>query len=81
VPNEERDCSWYFGKKATKKFLDKNDLMSVVRAHQVKLEGYEMHRWDGNAAFPHVITIFSAPNYCDSYNNKASVLILDVSLL
>lgn len=53
--------------------------MSIVRAHQVKLEGYEMHRWDGNAAFPHVITIFSAPNYCDSYNNKASVLILDVS--
>lgn len=33
IHNEERDCSYYFGKKATKKFLDKNELMSVVRAH------------------------------------------------
>jgi len=35
-----------------------------------------MHRWDGENSFPHVITIFSAPNYCDYYSNKASVLLL-----
>jgi len=45
------------------KLLDKHDLMSVVRAHQVQIEGYKMHRWDGEATFPYVITIFSAPNY------------------
>jgi serine/threonine-protein phosphatase 2B catalytic subunit len=50
--------------------------MSVVRAHQVQIEGYKMHRWDGDSSFPYVITIFSAPNYCDYYSNKAAVLIL-----
>jgi serine/threonine-protein phosphatase 2B catalytic subunit len=35
-----------------------------------------MHRWDGEASFPYVITLFSAPNYCDYYSNKAAVLIL-----
>jgi serine/threonine-protein phosphatase 2B catalytic subunit len=35
-----------------------------------------MHRWDGPASFPYVITIFSAPNYCGYYENKASVLII-----
>ena len=36
-----------------------------------------MHRWDGPASFPYVITIFSAPNYCGYYENKASVLTID----
>lgn len=36
-----------------------------------------MHRWDGAQSFPYVITIFSAPNYCGYYENKASVLIID----
>ena len=35
-----------------------------------------MHRWGAKDSFPYVITIFSAPNYCGSYKNKASVLIL-----
>ena len=33
-----------------------------------------MHRWNGMADFPVVITIFSAPNYCDVYNNKGAVI-------
>jgi len=40
-----------------------------------------MHKWDGPNSFPYVITIFSAPNYCGSYENKASVLIINVNLL
>jgi serine/threonine-protein phosphatase 2B catalytic subunit len=51
--------------------------MTIVRAHQVQIEGYKMHRWDGPSSFPFVITIFSAPNYCDYYSNKGSVLILE----
>jgi serine/threonine-protein phosphatase 2B catalytic subunit len=43
----------------------------------VQVEGYKMHRWDGPQSFPYVITIFSAPNYCGYYENKASVLIID----
>ena len=33
-----------------------------------------MHKWNGSAKFPVVITVFSAPNYCDCYNNKGAVL-------
>ena len=35
-----------------------------------------MHKWGSSDSFPYVITIFSAPNYCGSYDNKAAVLIL-----
>lgn len=33
-----------------------------------------MYKWSGNDKFPSVITIFSAPNYCDFYNNKGAVI-------
>lgn len=36
-----------------------------------------MHKWDGPQSFPYVITIFSAPNYCGYYDNKAAVLIIE----
>jgi serine/threonine-protein phosphatase 2B catalytic subunit len=38
------------------------------------MNGYKLHQWSGADEFPSVITIFSAPNYCDVYNNKAAVL-------
>lgn len=37
-----------------------------------------MHRWNGKSDFPCVITIFSAPNYCDVYNNKGAVIKFEV---
>lgn len=33
-----------------------------------------MYKWSGADRFPAVITIFSAPNYCDFYNNKGAVI-------
>ena len=33
-----------------------------------------MHKWNGPSEFPVVITIFSAPNYCDVYNNKVAII-------
>ena len=36
-----------------------------------------MHRWGGTAAFPSVITVFSAPNYCGSYKNKGAVILIE----
>jgi len=39
-----------------------------------------MHKWSG-ADFPLVITIFSAPNYCDIYNNKGAVIKFDNNTL
>lgn len=37
-----------------------------------------MHKWAGVSDFPSVITIFSAPNYCDVYNNKGAVIKFEV---
>lgn len=36
-----------------------------------------MHRWGGNTAFPSVITVFSAPNYCNEYHNKGAVILIE----
>jgi len=33
-----------------------------------------MHRWNGPGDFPMVITVFSAPNYCDVYGNKGAIV-------
>jgi len=33
-----------------------------------------MYKWNNSVDFPSVITIFSAPNYCDVYNNKGAVI-------
>lgn len=59
-----------------KKLLKDNQLLSLIRAHEVQIDGYKFHRWGGNAAFPSLITVFSAPNYCGSYGNKAAVVLL-----
>ena len=36
-----------------------------------------MHRWGGTSAFPSVITVFSAPNYCGEYRNKGAVILIE----
>eukprot|EP00163_Fabomonas_tropica_P021242 TRINITY_DN3724_c0_g2_i2.p1 TRINITY_DN3724_c0_g2~~TRINITY_DN3724_c0_g2_i2.p1 ORF type:complete len:476 (+),score=111.08 TRINITY_DN3724_c0_g2_i2:314-1741(+) len=55
-----------FGPDVTKAFLQDNGLELVVRSHEVKDEGYEVEA-DG-----HLVTVFSAPNYCDQIGNKAA---------
>ncbi|KAJ1558871.1 3',5'-cyclic-nucleotide phosphodiesterase (PDEase) (3':5'-CNP) [Nowakowskiella sp. JEL0078] len=55
-------------------FLDRNNLLSIIRAHEAQDAGYKMYRKTKTTGFPSVITIFSAPNYLDVYNNKAAVL-------
>ena len=58
--------------------MDKNGLLSLIRAHEAQIEGYKMHKWNGEEDFPAVITIFSAPNYCDVYNNKGAFIKFEV---
>ncbi|KAG9132064.1 hypothetical protein Leryth_022507 [Lithospermum erythrorhizon] len=57
-----------FGGDVTKKFLQENNLDLVVRSHEVKDEGYEITH-DGK-----LITVFSAPNYCDQMGNKGAFI-------
>ena len=78
IPNDVRGCSYIFGKDAINEFLTKNQLVSVIRGHEAQLNGFKMHKWNGEEAFPPVITIFSAANYCDTYNNKGAIIKFDV---
>ncbi|ELK23253.1 Serine/threonine-protein phosphatase 2B catalytic subunit alpha isoform [Myotis davidii] len=55
-------------------FLQHNNLLSILRAHEAQDAGYRMYRKSQTTGFPSLITIFSAPNYLDVYNNKAAVL-------
>lgn len=75
--NVERECSFKFGLDPVKTILKKNNFLSIVRAHQVQIDGYKMHRWGGSQAFPSVITVFSAPNYCSTYKNKGAVILIE----
>jgi len=72
--NQVRGCSSTFSFKAACKFLDDNKLLSIIRAHEAQDAGYRMHRKNDKTGFPSVITLFSAPNYLDSYNNKGAIL-------
>ncbi|CEG44961.1 serine threonine-protein phosphatase 2b catalytic [Plasmopara halstedii] len=83
-PNQTRGCSYYFNAAATFEFLTCNNLLSFIRAHEYEDEGYKFHYNDemyqtldtrGNKSMPPLITVFSAPNYCDSYGNTAAYLL------
>lgn len=64
----KRGTSIMFGPDITKKYLDDNGLELIVRSHEMKPEGYEVEH-DGK-----LITIFSAPNYCDQMGNKGAFI-------
>ncbi|XP_069773602.1 serine/threonine-protein phosphatase 2B catalytic subunit gamma isoform-like [Narcine bancroftii] len=72
--NTVRGCSYFFSYAAVCRFLQQNNLLSVIRAHEAQDAGYRMYRKNQATGFPSLITIFSAPNYLDVYNNKAAVL-------
>uniref|UniRef100_A0A8C1NDK8 Serine/threonine-protein phosphatase n=1 Tax=Cyprinus carpio TaxID=7962 RepID=A0A8C1NDK8_CYPCA len=72
--NSVRGCSYFFSYAAVCDFLTNNNLLSVIRAHEAQDAGYRMYRKSQTTGFPSLITIFSAPNYLDVYNNKAAVL-------
>ncbi|XP_067828855.1 serine/threonine-protein phosphatase 2B catalytic subunit beta isoform isoform X2 [Heptranchias perlo] len=118
--NTVRGCSYFYSYPAVCEFLQNNNLLSIIRAHEAQDAGcplsssgqwtfgapeweqgncdccfsanpwlcstcsygapeqkficYRMYRKSQTTGFPSLITIFSAPNYLDVYNNKAAVL-------
>ena len=72
--NMNRGCSYEFGRGAVDKFLQDNQITAIIRAHEVKRNGYEEHFKHPDLELAPVITVFSAPNYCDMYENKAGYL-------
>lgn len=76
VSNEARGCSYFFSYDAVCQFLRDNSLLSVIRAHEAEQSGYRFHRdyRHNDFRFPAVITLFSAPNYCDVYGNNGAII-------
>ena len=74
LPNGTRGCSYFYTYAAINEFLIRNQILSVIRAHEAQDIGYRMYKKSPETGFPSLITIFSAPNYCDVYQNKAAIL-------
>jgi serine/threonine-protein phosphatase 5 len=64
----KRGLGFSFGPDYTESFLKRNNLQLVIRSHEVRDEGYEEEH-NGK-----VITVFSAPNYCDQMGNKGAYI-------
>lgn len=74
VPNSVRGCSFAFTYKASCEFLQRTGLLSIIRAHEAQDAGYRMYKNTETLGFPSLLTLFSAPNYLDTYKNKAAIL-------
>lgn len=71
----KRGSGYYFGPDVTNTFLEMNDMLSIIRSHQLVLEGYRFHFPDRN-----VVTVWGAPNYLGRCNNPGSFIRVDSSL-
>jgi len=57
-----------FGQDVTEKFLKMNKLSMIIRSHEMKEEGFEVEHGGK------LVTVFSAPNYCDQMRNKGAFI-------
>ena len=71
----DRGVSYTFGADVVERFLERNELDLIVRAHQVVEDGYEFF------ADRQLVTIFTAPNYCGEFDNAGAVMAVDESLM
>ncbi|CDZ97195.1 protein phosphatase 5 [Phaffia rhodozyma] len=60
-----------FGPDVTKTWCEANGVTAVFRSHEVRQAGYSVEH-DGLC-----VTVFSAPNYCDSTGNKGAFIRVD----
>lgn len=81
VPNRARGCGYRYSYMAVCKFLAENRLLSIIRGHEAQDAGYRLYRQGVKSEFPALITLFSAPNYVDVYNNKAAIMKCDGDLM
>lgn len=64
-----------FGPDRVKDFCKNNNLQMIVRAHECVMDGFERF------AQGHLITLFSATNYCGTAGNAGAILVLGRDLV
>ncbi|RLN87754.1 hypothetical protein BBJ28_00027071, partial [Nothophytophthora sp. Chile5] len=83
APNSMRGCSFTFNEHACRAFLIRNNLLSIIRAHELEEDGFKEHfrhdrgkeqTEDGHLVLPPVVTVFSAPEYCNTNHNVGATL-------
>ena len=70
-----RGVSYTFGEAVVEKFVDSQNLDLIVRAHQVVEDGYEFF------CNRKLVTIFSAPRYCNAFDNVGGVMSVTENLV
>ena len=70
----ERGAGFIFGENVIDKFLHVNKFESIIRAHQLCMDGYSI-LFGGK-----IITVWSAPKYCGRFDNCASIMEVDENL-
>jgi serine/threonine-protein phosphatase PP1 catalytic subunit len=71
----DRGVSYTFGGDIVEKFLKRHELDLICRAHQVVEDGYKFF------AKRQLVTIFSAPNYCNEFDNAGAMMSVDETLM
>ncbi|ELP93203.1 calcineurin catalytic subunit A, putative, partial [Entamoeba invadens IP1] len=73
LPNESRECSYYYGYNAVRSFLMNNDLRAIIRAHEC-VDGVQQHDFESEDRIPIMFTVFSSAGY--NGNNKAGAMLI-----
>ena len=77
--NQKRKISYTFGYGVLSSFLENNNLQSLIRAHEVKENGYDAFYYGTDVnerKYAFIYTVFSAPNYVDVYGNLSATLLI-----
>lgn len=71
----DRGVSFIFGNDVIHRCCKRFDLDLICRAHQVVEDGYEL------IADRHLVTIFSAPNYCGEFENAGGMMVVGPDMM
>lgn len=77
VFNRQSGVSYFFSYQAVCSFLERNDLLSLVTAHPRQEDGYKLYKRTPSTRWLSLMSVFSAPNYRDAYENKGAILEFD----
>jgi serine/threonine-protein phosphatase PP1 catalytic subunit len=75
--DSERGTGYTYGEDVVRDFLRENDFDLLCRGHQCVMNGFEFPFGNSNHT---VLTVFSAPNYCEEFGNKGALLKIDAAL-